>query len=351
MTSYLFNDVSTNWIITAKTIQPKSGDTLTVNGDLSGNVKIANDNTNATFYPVFVTDNSGNLPLKVDKTTESLSYNPGTNRLSISNLTIQPTDGISKTTSTITTNSLLEINSFNIPGSYTSKLLLYSGSSTNPSNARLYSQPDNLNSCFCDLESNANLYKYSSDGDIETYTAGVKTYTETLNNRPASMLYATILVGAPPQTLTAVRVINSTISMFSGSTDNSATNIASFDGATSGIITFYRPLTFNGVSGVLERSAVNGTTTGSTTLDTLSAFLTTINTPSATGRIFVLPTPTTATAGYWYGICNKSTGFSIAVQSPSGTTILTITIAANSGGGTFAKFAVNSAGNGYFVCS
>jgi hypothetical protein len=42
------------------------------------NVAITDDNTNATFYPVFVSDNTGNLPLKVDKTTNPLSYNPST---------------------------------------------------------------------------------------------------------------------------------------------------------------------------------------------------------------------------------------------------------------------------------
>jgi hypothetical protein len=42
------------------------------------NVGITDDNTNATFYPVFVSNNTGNLPLKVDKTTNPLSYNPST---------------------------------------------------------------------------------------------------------------------------------------------------------------------------------------------------------------------------------------------------------------------------------
>jgi hypothetical protein len=45
------------------------------------NVAITDDNTNATFYPVFVSNNTGNLPLKVDKTTNPLSYNPSTGSL------------------------------------------------------------------------------------------------------------------------------------------------------------------------------------------------------------------------------------------------------------------------------
>jgi len=43
------------------------------------NVTITEDGTtNASFYPVFVSNNTGNLALKVDKTTTPLSYNPST---------------------------------------------------------------------------------------------------------------------------------------------------------------------------------------------------------------------------------------------------------------------------------
>jgi hypothetical protein len=69
------------------TITPTSVTSTTFNGNLNGsvsnatnatNVDITDDNTNATFYPVFVSNNTGNLPLKVDKTTGPLSYNPST---------------------------------------------------------------------------------------------------------------------------------------------------------------------------------------------------------------------------------------------------------------------------------
>lgn len=69
------------------TITPTSVTATTFNGTLNGsvtnatnatNVAIADDNTNATFYPVFVSNNTGNLSLKVDKTTNPLSYNPST---------------------------------------------------------------------------------------------------------------------------------------------------------------------------------------------------------------------------------------------------------------------------------
>ena len=47
MTAYIFNDISTNWIITANTIQPKSGDILTVNGDLTVNGSLSGNTTTA----------------------------------------------------------------------------------------------------------------------------------------------------------------------------------------------------------------------------------------------------------------------------------------------------------------
>ena len=50
--------------------------TNTTNATNATNVTIADEITNDTFYPVFVSNNTGNLPLKVDKTTNPLSYNP-----------------------------------------------------------------------------------------------------------------------------------------------------------------------------------------------------------------------------------------------------------------------------------
>jgi len=79
------------------------------------------------------------------------------------------------------------------------------------------------------------------------------------------------------------------------------------------------------------------------------SFQTTINTPTA-NRTFVLPVASGQTTGTFYGICNKSTSFTIAVQAPSGTTIFTIPVASNSGGGSFAKFAVATGGTTYFRC-
>jgi hypothetical protein len=57
MAAYLFNDVSTNWIITAKTIQPKSGETLT----LSSQLILPNTASSTTFATGILTCNFNNL--------------------------------------------------------------------------------------------------------------------------------------------------------------------------------------------------------------------------------------------------------------------------------------------------
>lgn len=100
--------------------------------------------------------------------------------------------------------------------------------------------------------------------------------------------------------------------------------------------------------GMLENSVINLTTTGTTPLAISNAFSTIINTPTASGRIFVLQAPTAGTVGYWYAICNKSTANTIAVHFPAGTTIATIPVATAVGGGSVARFAVTTGGGSYF---
>jgi hypothetical protein len=102
--------------------------------------------------------------------------------------------------------------------------------------------------------------------------------------------------------------------------------------------------------GILETGIINTTTTGSTTLTfATNAFRTTINTPSSAGRVIVLPTPASSNAGYWLGICNKSTTNLISVQYPSGTTIYNIPVApVATNGGSSARFAVGPSPFNYF---
>ena len=100
-----------------------------------------------------------------------------------------------------------------------------------------------------------------------------------------------------------------------------------------------------------EFSTINTTTTGTTNNLTFAtdALKTILNTPSTSGRIFVLPTPSSPYAGYWFAFCNKSTANTIAIQYPSGTLIATIPVATNAtNGGSTARFAVFSSGTTYF---
>jgi len=76
------------------TTAPNQGDGIVYGnfyGNLNGNattatnatnVAITDNNTSATYYPTFVSNNTGNLALNVDKTTNPLSYIPSTGNLS-----------------------------------------------------------------------------------------------------------------------------------------------------------------------------------------------------------------------------------------------------------------------------
>ena len=88
---------------------------LAVSGNISGtfsgsvanatnttNVLIATDASNQSFYPTFVRDISGNLPLKVDS---DLTYNPSTNTLTVSNITGTCSSATNATNSTNATNA------------------------------------------------------------------------------------------------------------------------------------------------------------------------------------------------------------------------------------------------------
>jgi len=118
-------------------------------------------------------------------------------------------------------------------------------------------------------------------------------------------------------------------------------------------ITFRRnlaPTTFTSGNpcGLLEKTALNAVTSGTTTFTIANAFQTTMNTPLAAGRIFVLPAPSAGSIGYWYGICNKSTAQTITIQYPAATTIATIPVASSAtNGGTVARFAVDFNGTSY----
>ena len=111
---------------------------------------------------------------------------------------------------------------------------------------------------------------------------------------------------------------------------------------------------FDTQKGMLEKSLIDTTTTGTTTLffpDDVCR--TRINTPTLPGRIYVLPAfnSSPSTSGMWYGFCNKSTTQTIAICFPtSATTIFTIPVAPAGGVGSFVKFAVDNANTAYYRC-
>ena len=141
LTHYLnFSDASTTGIgaiqKTAGLNVNPSTNTITAttfSGDLSGNVLIQDDNTNATFYPVFVSNNTGELPLKVDKTTNPLSYNPNTGNLTAT--TFSGTATTATTATNITTTSDNTAGTYYIPFSKTTagtSTALYLDDTTTP---------------------------------------------------------------------------------------------------------------------------------------------------------------------------------------------------------------------------
>lgn len=104
-------------------------------------------------------------------------------------------------------------------------------------------------------------------------------------------------------------------------------------------------------TGILANSTIlSSPTTGSTTLTAAQAFQTIINTPSAVGRIFVLPAPSSALIGYWWEVCNKSAtaGNTITINSNAGVALATIPVTTAGGAGNVARIAIDSAGTGYF---
>ena len=181
-------------------------------------------------------------------------------------------------------------------------------------------------------------------GGENTGTCGVRSYVSTPGSYSSviSALY-TDLDG----TTTGVRSIPGQIDMFNGSSfTGSSANIATFSTST---ILFFSSLDFNGANGVLARNVTNATTTGSTTLSYSDCFRTIINTPSAAGRIFVLPAPGGGVnAGKWWEICNKSAAQIITIQSSGGVTLATISATTAGGAGNVARIGINSAGTDYF---
>lgn len=129
-------------------------------------------------------------------------------------------------------------------------------------------------------------------------------------------------------------------------------NVFNINNASNDLFT-YRNISFGtntsgGQVGIIAKSIINATTTGSTTLTNADAFRTVINTPSAVGRIFVLPAPSATNIGYWWEVCNKSASQSITINSNAGVALATISATTAGGAGNVARIGIDSAGTSYF---
>jgi hypothetical protein len=287
------------------------------------------------------------------------------------------TDKIERKTTTAGTNQTINLNCINTTLGGDSQVQLRSGNNTTDPSVVITAESSNL--IYSQLEvagSDFNLYNQNNDFSEEGYSAGFTSFRLTGDSiiTPASVMYVKYNTYVPLSETYPVGIkckyndatSQGIIEFFSGATIDVGANIASFSNTaislfgggstaanfTSSQITFFKNLTFNSNTGYLEKSNVETTTTGTFTMTSANSFQTTINTPTA-NRTFVLPAPAGQLTGTTYGICNKSTSFTIAVQSPSGTTIFTIPVATNAtNGGSFAKFAINLNGatNTYFRC-
>jgi|MesohylFT_1024984.scaffolds.fasta_scaffold19954_2 hypothetical protein len=346
----------------------------------------------SVFIPAFWENARGELLTQDEADARYLKFPVGQGTESIPNLIVAGTSTLGITSAstlslTDTTNNALTIgNGTSATGNMnfgSGVIQRLTATSTTNQSLSLYCENTALNSKYSQVQlrsgnnttgkSSVELIAYQDDGlrysdclvqetyfdlnnkfiDAETeFTSGVRSYNE--GDAPVATLYSLLYsaytsptdnyIGVRARTIQSSSV--QSIEIFAGSALDTAVNIVNFG---TGLITFYKNLTFNSNTGVLEKSNVEATTTGTLTMTSAYSFQTTINTPTA-NRTFVLPVASGQTTGTFYGICNKSTSFTIAVQAPSGTTIFTIPVASNSGGGSFAKFAVATGGTTYFRC-
>jgi hypothetical protein len=116
----------------------------------------------------------------------------------------------------------------------------------------------------------------------------------------------------------------SQFSICEGGTGGDGVNVWNIPANNTGNITLYRSLDFtfgsvmSGYVGVLEKSIINSTTSGTVDI-TGNRFNTTIFNPTVGGLAVNIITPTVV--GYWWGICNKSITETIDIKLNGGTVI------------------------------
>jgi len=294
------------------------------------------DTESGVYFPTFVSATGSGQTLRADAITTPLQFTLGTNSKQM----------LTYTTST-TTNQVLKLLSLNSGiTNQGSTIEMNSGSNTVSPTISLNAQNSD-GSIYSNLAMSDTQfwgrYNYYDDGTGNNYSTGLRSYFVGVN-QVTSTMYSDDGTGSGT---TGVRVGNGTIDLFYGGAAFAAStaNFASFSQGSTTI--FYRPLGFNGNNGVLENSKLQtiGATPNPFLFNSTNLFLTTIVSTTAT-RTIVLPNTSGVSAGYWYGICNKST-FLLTIQYPSGTTIATIAGVTAGFAGNSARFAVDSSGN-YF---
>lgn len=280
-------------------------------------------------------------------TDNNYALNIGTGSVGAGNMTLQ-TGSMNRNTID-PTNVDISVACYNTSGAGNQRgeMVVSSGTSTLSAQAQLTAfSRDGLGISAMTLqETSTNYSLYKGDGSVDYYS-GFLNFNYTPSTYPTAMMYAldsgSIYFG--------IRIPGgqNSIQFFYGGSTTSTTNIASF---SSGSCVLYSNLQFNSTSapcGIVEKSVINTTTTGTTALSSTSSYLTTINTPSVAGRTFTLPNPSGLVAGQWFGFCNKSGTNTIIIQYPAGTTIYTIPVASAGTAGSSIKLAIDSAGTAYY---
>ena len=317
----------TNKEITYYTPSPSPASTIDITETDSG-----------TYYPTFVSASGSGQTLRADTVLPPLQFTLSANLKQI--LTF---------TNSVTTSQVLKLLALNTGiGNQGSTIELSSGFNAG-NGAQITLLADNTDSSiFSTLIMNSNQFwgRYSYNdggGESATYTAGFRSNLYAVN-QVRSCMYSDDGTGVGTA---GIRVANSnSIDMFINGINftDSAANIASFN--SGGQILFYRPLTFDGNNGVLEKSIAQ-TLTGTTVFTTANRFLTTIISTTAPRTIQLPALVAGSNVGYWYGICNKSL-FALTIQTSTGTTIASIAGVVAGSAGNSARFAVDSAGTSYF---
>jgi hypothetical protein len=341
-------------------------------------IAVTDTSTAGTYYPTFVSAAGSNQTLRADIASTPLSYNPSTgvltstsvvasggnftntissNSMAIVNTSTADTFTLTQTTlTTLTPPASYTINSgdsslnlqaarasasttltlnatYTNTGSGTALLTLVSGSGSGNQSVNLQCTDNTSNDSKLNMQkTNIQLNTAINGGESTAGYTGIKLTTSAdlnyiINNEPSNPLF--------------ISRVDASGWMWGYTVNNVTTKIMTLD--TSGVLGFP-----NASQGIIEKSTINDTLSGSTTLDTSSAFQTIINTPNVAGRKFILPAPTLATVGYWYSICNKSTTQTITIDAPLNTLIYTIPVALNTNTGRVVNFAVDASGTSYF---